>query len=327
MLSVAAVHQMVAPVANVPALVGPAVPSPVAGVGSTGATAGATQQVQVVLEIIPVTINVGGGSGVTQGFFIVSESFSTGPVSGEISTPTSAAASANPSTSSGASASTAAASPSITPLTATILAGPTGANRAPIIVVVQPQVVVANLAPSTIGVTTQAILATATLEEQPLQPPVLGQGFESPVGQSLEYPPGAILKAKETPTRIEMELFPGDYIEPMRATPEDANPAAPAQPAETPAVETTGRVIEPVDAVLAAPVTVSEWGKHPDLPLLTPRIEIQTHDEYATWSLATVVGTTALATGGYQLLMGGSARFNQRWLPTRRSSRRKSKVQ
>ena len=75
LLSVAAVHQMVAPVANVPALVGPAVPSPVAGVGSTGATAGATQQVQVVLEIIPVTINVGGGSGVTQGFFIVGESF------------------------------------------------------------------------------------------------------------------------------------------------------------------------------------------------------------------------------------------------------------
>jgi hypothetical protein len=280
-----------------------------------------------VLEIIPVTINVGGGIGVAQGFFVVGESFSTGTSSGEINTPSSAAASANASASSGASASAAAASSSIAPLTATILAGPNGANRAPIIVVVQPQVVVANLTPSTIPVTTQAILATATAEEQPIPPLVLGQAFEAPVGQGLEeFEPGALIKKKETPTRIEMELFPGDYIEPMRATPEDANPAAPAQPAEPPAAETTGRIIEPVEAILAAPVNVSEWGKQPDLPLLTPRIEIQTHDEYATWSLATVVGTTAIATGGYQLLMGGSARFNQRWLPTRRSSRRKSAV-
>jgi len=321
LLSVASIHAVAAPIANVPAIFGPVVPSPVTGIGSTASasTASPTTPIQVVIVVAQGGPNAGLSNGTNQGLFVIEEFFAPGISSGAIN-----ATSPTPSSASSTASTSAAASNSITPLTATVLAGPTGVSRAPVIVVVVPQPLVANLGPSSISVTTQAILATATLEEQPLQPPVLGQGFESPAGQGSELLPESKLQKQAEPARIELQLPATDYIEPFQAAPDVPAPGAPAQPVEPQAAAIAGRVVEPVEDLLAEPISLTEWGKQPDLPLLTPRIEIAAHDEYPTWSLATMVGTFAVASGGYQLLLGGSARFNQRWIPSRRTRRRKS---
>jgi hypothetical protein len=322
LLSVAAIHAVAAPLANVPALVGPVVPSPVTGIGTTASTTNISPTLQVPVVIV-VAQGAGSSNGANQGLFVIEELFSPGISSGSLNAtvPTSSSESSIASPSASASA---AAPPSITPLTVTVVAGPTGVNRAPVIVVVAPQPLVANLGPSSISVTTQAILATATQEEQPLPPPVLGQGFESPVGQGSEFLVESKLQEQVEPARIEIQLPPSDFIEPLHPAPEVPAPGAPAQPVEPQAAATARRVAEPVADLLAEPISMTEWGKQPDLPLLTPRIEIAANEEYPTWSLATMVGTVAVASGGYQLLLGGSARFNQRWIPSRRSRPRKS---
>jgi hypothetical protein len=315
--SVASVHAIAAPLINVPAIIGPVIPSPVT-TSPTASTTSTTQLVEVVFVVNQAGSNAGSGNGGSPGFLVFEESFSGGIFSGAGNPTSTTSAASNPTA--GASAGSAAATQtSITPLTATILAGPSGVNRAPIIVVVPQQPLVVNLGPSTISVTTQAILLTATQEEQPLAPAVLGQGFESPVGQGIEIQPDTNIQGQTVPARIELQRPATDYIEPSQPAPENS---APAQPVEPPAAETARRVTEPVEAILTEPIALTDWGKQPDLPLLTPRIELSANEEYPTWSLATMVGTAAVASGGYQLLMGGSDRLNQRWIPTRRSSRR-----
>jgi hypothetical protein len=326
LLSVASIHAAVAaPLVNVPALVGPVVPAPVTGIGTTASTSPASPITapQVVIVVAQSGPNAGSSIGATGGLFVVEELFSPGISSGSLNATSPTQSSAGSASSTNASTS-AAASNAITPLTATILAAPTGAARAPIIVVVVPQPLVANLGPSSISVTTQAILATATQEEQPIQPPVLGQGFESPVGQGSEFMPDSKLQEQVEPARIELQLPPSDYIEPLRPAPDVPAPGAPAQPVEPQAATTARRVVEPVEDLLDEPISLTEWGKQPDLPRLAPRIEIAANEEYPTWSLATMVGTVAVASGGYHLLLNGSARFNQRWIPLEQSRRRKS---
>ncbi len=187
-------------------------------------------------------------------------------------------------------------------------------------VIIVPQPLVANLGPSTIPVTSQAILATATLEEQPIGPPVLGQGFESPVGQGSESLLGPVVPARSVPGWIELQLPQSDFIEPMEAVPAVPGPAAadagqPAGPAP--------KGDETIAEIVLEPASVADWGKTPSSAILNLETEAPRHEEYPTFSLAAMIGTTAIATGGYQLLLGGSARFNQRWLPTRRSSSRR----
>ncbi|MHB1560167.1 MAG: hypothetical protein ACYC61_22170 [Isosphaeraceae bacterium] len=212
--------------------------------------------------------------------------------------------------------------PAITPLTATILSGPAVGGRA-VVVIIAPQPLVANLGPSTIPATEQAILATATLEEQPLGPPVLGQGFESPVGQGFESLFGPNLMSRPAHGWINLELPGADFVEPIDATPMMPQPDAPAPDQPAVPVPTDASA---VSEILLDPVAMSDWGKMPASPILTSELDAASHDESPTWSLAAMIGTTAIATGGYQLVLGGSARFNQRWLPTRRSSGRRKAV-
>ena len=182
-----------------------------------------------------------------------------------------------------------------------------------------PQTLVTNLGSSTIPVTTQAILATATLEEQPIQPPVLGQGFESGQTQGTDLRPENGLLAPMAPVRFEPQVPATDFIEPFR--PEPVNPPA-AQPAEPVGPPAPARNAQPVETVPVSPATPTDLSRSPEFPILSPVAESQTEDATPSWSMAAMVGTAAIASGGYHLVLGGSNRFNQRWFPTRGASKK-----
>ena len=231
LLSVAAFHPAIAPVANVPAAVGPLVPS-VGTQGTGGSAAGANQGIQVVLEFNPVVSGQSSFNGFTETIFIFEQPSANGTGASAptvTGSPTPNAGLGTLSTTSSTSSSETSSSQAIAPLTATILAAPGSANRTAVIAIVLPQTLVTNLVSSTIPVTTQAILATATLEEQPIQPPVLGQGFESGQTQGTDLRPENGLFTPKTPIPFEPQLPAIDFLEPFR--PEPVNPPA-AQPAE-----------------------------------------------------------------------------------------------
>ncbi len=339
-VSVPALPHATVTVPLVPVLVGPIASSPgaasPAGAASSAAntpspTSLGQPALQLVIPIYTINFNVGnlnetlvifefsGSIGGSAPAPTGSSTATQGPVGTFSGTTgdTNSASSATTTDTSGPTAQT----PDITPLTATILSSP-GSNGRAVVVIIAPQPLVANLAPSTIPVTTQAILATATLEEQPLGPPVLGQGFESPVGQGFESLFGPVLQARPAQGWIDLELPGADYVEPIDAAPVMPEPAAPAPDQPVLPVPTDANA---VTEIILDPVTLSDWGKMPASPILTSELDAASHDQYPTWSLAAMIGTTAIATGGYQLVLGGSARFNQRWLPSRRSpSRRKA---
>jgi hypothetical protein len=328
LLSVALPHPMAAPVGNIPAIVGPAVPSPVPTSAPATPGANTSQPTPIASSINQAGFSITFGGGViAETIVIIEEPFASGIIS-----PTPTPASSNPATGQNTGASSSATS-SITPLTVTILAGNPGVNPAPVVVIVVPQTPLINLAPSTTPATTQAILAQAVLEEQPIPPPVLGQAFEAPVGQGIAIPPNtSLLGPSMTRVEIEVPQPATDYIEPFQPVPlippptEPAQPAGPAQPTEPSA----GGLADPVEALGLEPSDLTDWENRPSLPILSPRTDAAATDEYPTWSLATVVGTAAIATGGYQLLIGEASRFNQRWIPARRSGgesrERKSKA-
>lgn len=334
LLSAAALPHAIAPVSLAPALVG-SMNSPA---GTTSPTAGALSQLgagaQAPHGFVPifnfnfnlgnsdetvVIIEFSGNPGFSSAPSSGSSTVSQGPVAtfSGITEGTSALSPTMTDTT-GPTAQT----PSITPLTAVILSGPSVGGRN-VVVVIVPQPLVANLGPSTIPATAQAILTTAALEEQPLGPPVLGQGFESPVGQGAISLFGPNLMDQTTPGWLDLVLPPTDYIEPIDAAPAIPEPAAPSP--DQPAVPVPTDA-DSVTEILLDPVTVADWGKMPASPILTSDLDAPRHDEYPTWSLAAMIGTTAIATGGYQLVLGGSARLNQRWLPNRRSASRRKAV-
>jgi hypothetical protein len=324
LLSAAAAHPTMPPMANVPALIGPAVASPVANANAATpqSTVATAFQNPVVLELGQVTVNFGNGASVTEDVFLV-EGFSSPVTAAPSPAPVSSPAQPtnpvlpNPTSGAGNSSSSPASTPAITPLTATVLAGPGATNRAPVIVVVMPQTLV-SLTPSTIPVTTQAILATAMQEEQPLPPPVLGQGFESAWTQSSMYRPE--LLPEQPPAPIKPQAPATDYVEPYEAPPpQNPAPSEPAQPAAPPqdALES-----ELLDSIVVDPNRHAERSDAVPLPAAVPGIGATTHEESPSFSLAALVGAAAVASGGYRLVLGRSNRFNQRWLPTRRSSRR-----
>jgi hypothetical protein len=325
LLSVAAFHPTIAPTGNVPAAVGPVVPSPVVNVGTPAAATGLAPVLQIVIEINPVATGQASNHGFTETIFIFEETLSSGIGAASPTTPagnstspggtTSSATSTNPGEASSTSSS------AITPLTSTILAGPAAGNRAAIAVVVVPQTPVANFAPSTIPVTTQAILATATLEEQPIQPPVLGQGFESGQTQGIDPRSENAFTAPKVPVRIEPQIPAIDFIEPYRPALDQPPAAQPAQPAKTPTTPAPARNAEPVEALPVEPAALTDPGKSPEFPILSPRTDDRTEAETPSMSMAAMVGTAAIASGGYHLVLGGSNRFNQRWIPTRGSSK------
>jgi hypothetical protein len=170
-------------------------------------------------------------------------------------------------------------------------------------------------------VTTQAILAQATLEEQPIPPPVLGQGFESGQTQGAELRPDKGLFAPTTPVPFEPQLPATDFIEPFRPAPVNPPVNPPADPVGPPA-PAPAQDAQPVETVPVNPAEATELSRSPEFPILSPMAESQTEAATPSWSMAAMVGTAAIAGGGYHLVLGGSNRFNQRWIPTRASSKK-----
>ena len=308
MLSVATIPTVIAPAIHAPAAFGPVSTSPAGNTASGPTAPGAT--FTLTITIVPV-IGQLSGHGITETF-----TFIEGPTASGVGS--SPASSGGGSGSSGVgsgpmSTSPTVETPSITPLTPAILSNT--ANVVPVIIVV-PQPVAYNFAPSSIPATTLAVLATATAEEQPIGPPVLGQGFESGQTQGIEPRFQGPEMGGKAFVPLEPTLPAIDVIEPHR--PELVIPPA-GQP-EQPAPPAPPRNPAQPDAVPAQPLAFEDWGQTPEFPILSPASESRTEVETPSWSMAAVIGTAAIAGGGYHLVLGGSSRFNQRWLPTRRSS-------
>lgn len=332
LLSVATFHPTVAPALNVavPAAFGPVVPTAAGNTGSNASSAGS-----LAASSPPVTVIAVIEGETARGFTEIIEitaapSFGGSGTVGPIATgnaPSSPSEPSSPVSSSGSGSSgnltnptetSSTANNAITPLSLTVVSTPGAANRGVIIAVVAPQPIApVSFQSSTIPVTTQAILNTATAEEQPLAPPVLGQGFESGQTQGLYPLLDGAGKAPQKAVPLEVQLPAIDYVEPLRPAIDQA-PAA--QPEEVPPAPVPARNPDAADAVPVEPAILSDWDKAPDFPILSPRNEGRTEAEAPGWSMAAMVGTAAIAGGGYHLVLGGSSRFNQRWLPTRRSA-------
>jgi hypothetical protein len=318
LLSAAAFQPMAATGVAVSAIIGPAVTSPIVPIVSASPGANMASQIQVGFGLEPIVPNAPAGSVVSQPIFIIEVSFSNG-IGAAPSQP-----SANPTSGmqTGGTIAANGVTGQIAPLTPTVLAGSTARNRTPVIVIVEPQPLIANLGRSTSSAVTQAILLMAMLEEQPIQPPVLGQGFESSVGQDVESVPDGAVRGQLMPTRIKVEPPATDIIEPYQPADEQkAPPAEPGTPVDQPAAPAPPRNAAPVDTLQDAPLEVREQSDAARLRVAVPRLDTETTIETPTWSMATVVGTAAVVSGGYHLTLGGSNRFNQRWIPTRRKVR------
>jgi hypothetical protein len=318
LLSAAAFQPMAATGLTVSAIIGPAVASPIVPTLSASPGANMASEIQVGFGLEPIVPNAPAGSVVSQTIFIIEVSFSNG-IGAAPSQP-----STNPTTGMQNGGTTAAngVTGQLAPLTPTVLAGSTARNPAPVIVIVAPQPLIANLAPSYSSAVTQAILLTAMLEEQPIPPPALGQGFESPVGQGAESVPDGTVRGHLAPIPIKAEPPATDIIEPYQpADQEKAPPAEPGKPVDQPAAPAPPRNPAAVDTLPAAPLEVRAQSDATRLPVAAPRLDTETTIETPTWSMATVVGTAAVVSGGYHLTLGGSNRFNQRWIPTGRKPR------
>jgi hypothetical protein len=315
LLAAGAFQPIMAPALAVPAIIGPAQASPISPIAPPAPVANQAPSIEIVFGLISVGAGASAGHGFVETVFIFESSFSSGSIGAAGQAPN------NPTTGPLAGGS-AGATGSIAPLTPTVLAGSAGRNQTPVVVIVLPQPLVVNLAPSTISVTTQAILATALLEEQPLPPPVLGQGFESPVGQALESSPERGLPGHLIPARVKAEPPATDFIEPyLPVLEENAPPAEPGQPVGPPVAPAPPQDSTAVDTAEVEPLALTDPTEAPRFPTSSPRLDAETPADTPMWSLSTVVGTAAVVSGGYRLALGGSSRFNQRWIPTRRSSR------
>ncbi len=306
-VAVAGLPQAIAPVASVPVAVGSVVS------GGTQA-AGAVDSVSIVIEFHSGFSPSTGFQGFTETIFLLDEPVSIAVGSNPSPAPESSGLGATgPISTSGGLAS--ASTPAITPLTATILAPASSANRSPIVAIVPTATTVTYFGPSSIPVTTQAILATAALEEQPIMPPVLGQGFES--GQTQGPGPERLesLLPKTVRVPFDPQLPPVDFIEPFQPaveqTPRSVEPVEPP-PAPVPA-------LDPLPMIEMAPDAVSSANRSdsPGLAIQAPRFDERMEAGTQSFSAAAMVGVAAIAGGGYRLVLGRSRRFNQSWLPDR----------
>lgn len=325
LLSVAAMQPVVAPVPAipVPAAFGP-VSTVAGGLGSSISPVVVSPVYEVTLQVNPIVQGGFASHGFTETILVIDEPIATGSGATSPTTPVGPISSTGSGTSSptptgGASETTG--NNAITPLTATVLAGPAGGGRAGAIVVVAPQPVVSFFGSSTIPVTTQAILNTATLEEQPLAPPVLGQGFESGQTQGLDPRIDGLFKAPQADVPLEPTIPAIDVIEPFQPAVVPAPAAQPAQPDDVLPAPAPVRDVEPAQVVPVEPAILTDWDRAPEFPILSPRTKSQSEAEAPSWSMAAMVGTAAIAGGGYHLVLGRSNRFNQRWLPTRGTSK------
>ncbi len=324
LLSVAAVQGAIAPALHAPAAIGPAISSPAANAGASASSFGSGSVVEVIFQFNP-SFNGGMAShGFVETIFLIAEapSLGTGVSSAAAGGSGGSSSSASPiGDATGIGSGETSGNTSITPLTATVLAGANANGHATIAIVVTTQPVVANFSSSTIPVTTQAILVTAAVEQQPLAPPALGQGFESGQTQGVDPRTGELFKLPDAPVRVEPMAPAIDVIEPYRPAADQAPAALPVQPDEAPPAPIPAIPALPIEGLPIEPAFVSGRDDAPEFPVLSPRNESRTETETPSLSMAAIIGTAAVAGGGYHLVLGRSNRFNQRWIPTRRSSR------
>lgn len=205
----------------------------------------------------------------------------------------------------------------ITPITPTILATYSYNGRSVIVAIVVPQVPVANFGPSSVPVTTQAILATVALEEVPTPSTHFGQG-STDVSPALPH---------IRPIEAESPGPAGiDVIEPFQLdVPQDAPEAEAAAPPVIARAQQPRRVIPEPAFDLA--MELAESDRLIGLPLMTSGdSEGRTEDSRATWTpSATMFGAAAVAIGGYQIALRQSDRSRSRGraVPGRAPSRRR----
>ena len=201
-------------------------------------------------------------------------------------------------------------STAIAPLTPVVLAGSN--NRAPIIVIIVPQPLVARLGPSSAPVTTQSILSVVANEEQPTISTHFGQPETDQPDESELVQPIA------RPTRGPASL---DVIEPFQPVapevPQEGQPAAPPNAARSRALPVlfgpalpTVLDLSVADLFSESPATSTPWADRPE--------EIR-----PSCGFSTIFGAAALAAGGYHLVLRPSDRFRGRWIPGRMQAGRR----
>jgi hypothetical protein len=209
----------------------------------------------------------------------------------------------------GSSAAGSGSSSAIAPLTPVVLSGSN--NRAPIIVIVVVQPLIAPFGPRSAPVTTQAILSLIAIEEQATVSTHFGQGVED---ESVE-PELAEPIAKPVP-----RVTPLDVVEPFQpVAPEEQGDGQPA-PAPGPAGSRWSRP------------GLSDPGPLPVLDLSvadlwsgslagSSRSADHPGEVRLSCDLSTLFGAAAVAAGGYQLVLRPSDRFRGRWIPGRNGTK------
>ncbi len=255
-----------------------------------------------------LTIHAGTISGTFSTIPVPVRALDLQPVSSTSSTPGGSGSSA--STGSNSSSTT-----SITPLTPIILSGSAINVQAPVVIIVQ-QPVVTHLGPSTEPVTTQSILAATLLEEFPTISisTHFGQGSGNELVEPIAVQPFAI-KPEGAP--------PIDFIVPFEAPPAEKAPAP--QPA-APAKASQARPRPSFSRLkLEAALDLADW----DLLAMSPTrtssdSEARQDESQPSWiPSSSIFGATAVAMGGYQLILRHSESFRGRWIPARPESRRR----
>jgi hypothetical protein len=227
-----------------------------------------------------------------------------------ISTPSSTTTGSGSNASTG---STSSSNSSVTPLTPVILATFSFNGRSLIVVIVEPQPLVANLGPSNTPVTTQAILATVASEEAAVPMTHFGQGSgDEATGLDLGQP---IKVEPQAPSGI-------DFIEPFQPDAPREAPEEGAAPKPNDARPHPQQVIP--DAGFGAALDLDDWDLLPGSPMKVSSSSEDRPDESQPSLVpsTTMFGVAAVAMSGYQLAMRQSDRFGGRWVPGRSRTKR-----
>ena len=184
------------------------------------------------------------------------------------------------------------------------------------VVIIVQQPVVPNLAPSTEPVTTQAILAATLLEEFPAisTSTHFGQGTGDELVEPVAVQPFAIKREGAPPI---------DFVVPFEAPPADKapapQPAAPAKAAGARPRPSFSRL------KLETALDLADWDSLAMPPTKTSSdADVSQDESQPSWiPSSSIFGVTAVAMGGYQLILRHSDRFRGRWIPARPESRRR----
>jgi hypothetical protein len=217
------------------------------------------------------------------------------------------------STGSGSGSSSASAT-GIAPLTPVILTGSSN-GRTVVVVIIVVQPLVTHFGPSTEPVTTQTLLSRLSSQLLTTNLTHFGQSVDDELEVPIQAPPIAI-----QPEGIPLI----DIIEPLQpAAPAEGDAPQAGQPAPLRGASLARLVPVLTDRGLDHARDWTGDSLLPD-PLVSSasRSKNQTVETRASWGLSTMFGATAVATGGYHLVLRQSDRFQGRWVPGRSKANR-----